>query len=72
MIQTWAAKFNFPLFIDDKCIGFGNTLTHKMLPYRTKIYLIVHEFTGCTKVYLNVQKFTLTYKQFPQEDKFLF
>ena len=55
-IQTWAAKFNFPLCIDDKCNCFGNTLTNKILPYRTKIYLIVK------KMYLIVQKCTLTYK----------
>ena len=48
-IQTSATKFKFPLYIDDKCNDFVNTLTYKTLPYRTKNYLIV-------------QKFTLTYK----------
>ena len=48
-IQTSATKFKCPLYIDDNCNDFVNTLTYKILPYRTKIYL-------------NVQKFTLTYK----------
>ena len=29
---------SFPLYIDDKCNGFDNTLTYIILPYRTKIY----------------------------------